>query len=143
MSAFEEDARPLIVLMSDEAYSAARLIWCEVGQVENVFIAWLLLAATASLSAQDLAVPKADVRDVAVVAPHDRIDRFARSVSLRTAEVVHTVSWPELKIFDELRRRCQHGPHHRVGGGGAPPQREDDRRMTTAAANDAPAARSP
>lgn len=63
----------------------------------------LLLACPGGARAQE---PKVTTRDVAVVTGKvDRLDPFARSVTLRTPEgLLHTVyAGKELKAFDELR----------------------------------------
>ena len=67
------------------------------------FIAAALLMLAAVAVAQD---PKVTTRDVALVAGKvERLDPFARSVTLRTPEgLLHTVyAGKELKAFDELR----------------------------------------
>ena len=73
--------------------------------VSRMFVVWLLVVP-AALSAQDLAAPRVNVRDVAVVTGRiDRIDPFSRSLVVRTAEgLAHNVYLgPELKVFDELK----------------------------------------
>lgn len=73
--------------------------------VSLMFVAWLLVVR-AGVSAQDPPAPKTDVRPVAVVTGRiDRVDPFARSVTLRTAEglLYNVFVGPELKIFNELR----------------------------------------
>jgi Cu/Ag efflux protein CusF len=73
--------------------------------VSRMFFVWLLVVP-AALSAQDLAAPRVNVRDVAVVTGRiDRIDPFSRSLVVRTAEgLAHNVyAGPELKVFDELK----------------------------------------
>jgi hypothetical protein len=70
-----------------------------------MFVAWLLVVP-AALSSQDPAAPRVNVRDVAVVTGRiERIDRFSRSLVVRTAEgLFHNLYvGPELKIFEELK----------------------------------------
>ena len=71
----------------------------------HVLVVWLLVA-TASVSAQDPASPKQEVRDVAVVSGRvERIDPFTRSVILKTSDgQSHSVLvGRELKTFDKLK----------------------------------------
>src|SRR3954467_4804389 len=66
-------------------------------------IAIVLHGLTPDVLAQD---PKASVRDVAIVTGKvEKLDPFARSVTLRTPEgLLHTVyAGKELKTFDELK----------------------------------------
>jgi hypothetical protein len=67
--------------------------------------AWLAVASV-GLPGQDPAAPNTDVRDVAVIAGRvERIDRFSRSVILRTTEGADysVLVGRHLKIFDQLK----------------------------------------